>query len=102
MDEYYNYLVIPLGFPEHVTVLIGISLGGKAVSGVVHQPFYGPVGRSVWGMLGLGVRGATCIPAGDAHEKLKEGLKIVVTRSHMTQLVQDTVDSLKPAEVGYM
>ena len=29
------------GFLDHVTVLIGIALGDKAVAGVIHQPFYG-------------------------------------------------------------
>ena len=29
------------GFLDHVTVLIGIALGKKAVAGVIHQPFYG-------------------------------------------------------------
>ena len=29
------------GFLDHVTVLVGIALGKKAVAGVIHQPFYG-------------------------------------------------------------
>ena len=29
------------GFLDHVTVLIGIALGKKAIAGVIHQPFYG-------------------------------------------------------------
>ena len=70
-----------------------------ALGGVIHQPFLGPTGRSVWGMLGVGMRGAVAVPVGGTQEKLKEGPRIVVTRSHMTQLVQDTVDSLKPSEV---
>jgi len=28
------------GLLDHVTVLIGIAVGGRAVAGVVHQPFY--------------------------------------------------------------
>ena len=85
-----------------MTVLIGISLRGVAVGGVIHQPFLGPIGRSVWGMLGIGMRGAMPVPVGDPGEALKDGPRIVVTRSHMTKLVQETVDSLKPSEVGWI
>ncbi len=70
------------------------------MGGVIHQPFFGPNGRSIWGMLGIGMKGAVAVPVGDTKEKLKDGPRIVVTRSHMTQLVQDTVDSLKPSEVN--
>ncbi len=82
-----------------MTVLIGISFKGMALGGVIHQPFLGPNGRSVWGMLGVGMRGAVAVPTGDPSEKVKEGPRVVVTRSHMTQLVQDTVDCLRPSEV---
>lgn len=88
------------GFPEHVTVLIGVSFKGKPVSGVIHQPFYGMSGRTAWGMVGLGVRGITCVQAGATEEKLKEGIKIVVTRSRMNQTIQDAVDALNPSEVS--
>lgn len=28
------------GFIDHVTILIGLSVKGKAVGGVIHQPFF--------------------------------------------------------------
>ena len=83
------------GFPEHVTVLVGVSLKGKAVAGVINQPFWGEEGRSVWGLIGLGARGFT--PASCSAEG--EGLVITVTRSHMSKPVQDTLDVLKPTKV---
>jgi len=54
------------GLLHHVTVLIGIAVNGKALGGVIHQPFYGfddkaksPAdwGRSIWGYVGLGAFG---------------------------------------------
>jgi len=54
------------GLLDQVTVMIGISVRGKPVAGVINQPFYknggkfedgGKLGRSVWGMNGLGVHG---------------------------------------------
>ena len=91
---------ITTGFPEHVTVLIGVSYKERPVGGVVHQPFYGPSGRTVWGLVGGVVKGLTLVTAGDAGERLSdEGLRIVVTRSHMSQTVRDAVEALKPKEV---
>lgn len=44
-----------------MTILIGIAVRGKAVAGVIAQPFYnytaGPnvgVGRVIWAVVGLG------------------------------------------------
>ncbi|XP_018015045.1 LOW QUALITY PROTEIN: 3'(2'),5'-bisphosphate nucleotidase 1-like [Hyalella azteca] len=43
---------------DHVTVLIGIAAQGKAVAGVVHQPYFNyqtpgaELGRTVWGVVG--------------------------------------------------
>jgi hypothetical protein len=33
-------LIFFKGLLDHVTVLIGLSVNGKAVAGVIHQPFY--------------------------------------------------------------
>lgn len=85
------------GFVEHVTVLIGISVDGAAVAGVVHQPFYKNIdaedGRTVWGMVGLGAFGISgqSPPAG---ERI-----ITTTRSHGTGIVSEAVDSCKPTSV---
>ena len=83
-----------------MTVLIGVSYKERPVGGVIHQPFYGPSGRTVWGLVGGVVKGLTPVTAGDASERLSdEGLRIVVTRSHMSQTVRDAVEALKPKEV---
>jgi len=49
------------GLLDHVTVLIGVAVNGKAVAGVIYQPYYnyqaGPdavLGRVIWGIVGLG------------------------------------------------
>ena len=91
--QYFLCVFVDAGFPEHVTTLIGISVSGKPVSGVIYQPFFGSSGRTVWGMVGVGMRGTELKP------REGEGLVITVTRSHMSKPVQDTVDNIKPLEV---
>ena len=86
------------GFITHVTVLIGISVDGAPVAGVIHQPFNvdkGP-GRTVWGMVGLGIFGHTPI---SLPRTTNPGFVVTVTRSHFNQLVQDTLDAIKPDEI---
>lgn len=72
---------------------------GKAVGGVIHQPYYNiqsgqdTIGRTIWGLIGLGVGGYTPISP-------PEGKFIVTTtRSHSNALVQEALDALKPDEV---
>ncbi|XP_048842414.1 3'(2'),5'-bisphosphate nucleotidase 1 isoform X2 [Brienomyrus brachyistius] len=88
------------GLLDHVTVLIGIAYDGKAIAGVINQPFFnyqlGPgesLGRTLWGMLGLGAFGF----------ELKEvpgGRRIITTtRSHSNKLVTDCVQAMEPHEV---
>lgn len=49
------------GLLDHVTVLIGIAFEGKAIAGVIHQPYYNyqkkdaELGRTMWGLVGLGM-----------------------------------------------
>ena len=52
-------LIVSLkGLLDHVTVLIGIAVGSKAVAGVIHQPYYNykqdgaTVGRTFYGLIG--------------------------------------------------
>ena len=51
-------LILLQGLLDHVTVLIGIAVGSKAVAGVVHQPYYNyksegaTVGRTFYGLMG--------------------------------------------------
>jgi len=44
------------GLYEAVTVLVGISLRGHVIAGVIHQPFVGKSGRSVWGIADQGIK----------------------------------------------
>lgn len=82
------------GHIEHVTVLIGISAHGKAIAGVIHQPFYkGTVGRTIWGVLGIGTFGIS------RQENITGRRIVTTTKSHMTQDVQDTIDAMKPDQV---
>ena len=43
------------GVLSAVTVLVGVSHKGKPVAGVIHRPFDGDCGSTVWGGQGLGV-----------------------------------------------
>jgi len=85
-------------------VLVGIAVRGRPAGGVIHQPFFGAssgqavLGRTVWGMRGLGVRGANPIHP-DQSAARKDGLKLVITRSHFSDLVDQTVKSINPAEL---
>ena len=53
------------GAREAVTCLMGVSVDGSPVAGIIGQPFHGyerglpeeQLGRTVWGGRGLGVRG---------------------------------------------
>jgi 3'(2'), 5'-bisphosphate nucleotidase len=51
-----------LGMVENVTVLIGIAFNEISIGGVVHQPFFkcpktNKIGRTIWGLKGLGSGG---------------------------------------------
>jgi len=81
------------GHVEHVTVLIGISAHGRAIAGVIHQPFYQNIGRTMWGVVGLGGFG---IKTGIIQSNKRI---ITTTKSHTTQLVTDTINAMKPDEV---
>ncbi|NXL46586.1 BPNT1 nucleotidase, partial [Podilymbus podiceps] len=85
---------------DHVTVLIGIAYGGKAIAGVINQPYYNyeagadaVLGRTIWGVLGIGAFGfqLTEAPAGKHI--------VVTTRSHSSTLVNDCISALNPDSV---
>ncbi|KAK3094082.1 hypothetical protein FSP39_023996 [Pinctada imbricata] len=87
------------GFLDHVTVLIGIAVKGNAVAGVINQPWYNyqnpdkPLGRTIWGVMGLGGFGFLReVPP-------KDKLIVTTSRSHSNMLVTETVHSLNPNEV---
>lgn len=86
------------GLVEHVTVLVGVAIGQKAIGGVIHQPYYknaesNVLGRTLWGINGVGFGGFTLFPP-------PSGKKIVTTtRSHSDSNVQAAVNALSPNEV---
>ncbi|XP_068433129.1 3'(2'),5'-bisphosphate nucleotidase 1 isoform X1 [Clinocottus analis] len=85
---------------DNVTVLIGIAYGGRAIAGVINQPFYNyelgsgaSLGRTMWGMPGLGAFGFQL-------QEVEGDRRIVTTtRSHSNKLVTDCVDAMEPHEV---
>ncbi|XP_006115635.1 3'(2'),5'-bisphosphate nucleotidase 1 isoform X1 [Pelodiscus sinensis] len=88
------------GLLDHVTVLIGIAYEGKAIAGVINQPFYNyeagadaVLGRTIWGVLGLGAFGFQLkeVPAGKHI--------ITTTRSHSSKLVNDCISAMHPDSV---
>lgn len=88
------------GLLDNVTVLIGIAYEGKAIAGIINQPYYnyqaGPdaaLGRTIWGVLGLGAFGFQLkeAPAGKHI--------ITTTRSHSNQLVTDCISAMNPDTV---
>jgi len=89
-----------LGNVECVTTLIGISINGIAVAGVIHQPFVGANGRTVWGVVGLGVVGIvkdlllTTSPLKDM-----SGVRLITTSSHNSSAVDKAILKIKPDSV---
>lgn len=88
------------GLLEHVTVLIGVAVKGKAVGGIIHQPYYNyastgaePIGRTLWGLIGSGVGGF--VPKDPPEGKFI----VTTTRSHSNEVVQAALDALKPDEI---
>ncbi|KAJ3606863.1 hypothetical protein NHX12_026381 [Muraenolepis orangiensis] len=88
------------GLLDNVTVLIGIAYKGKAIAGVINQPFYNyqggasaDLGRTMWGMLGLGTFGIEV-------KGIPDGRRVVTTtRSHSNKVVTDCVNAMEPHEV---
>ncbi|XP_036405888.1 3'(2'),5'-bisphosphate nucleotidase 1 [Megalops cyprinoides] len=88
------------GLLDHVTVLIGIAYNGKAIAGVINQPFFNyqlgadaTLGRTLWGMLGLGAFGFQLqeVPGGHCI--------VTTTRSHSNKVVTDCVQAMEPDDV---
>ncbi|XP_033617921.1 3'(2'),5'-bisphosphate nucleotidase 1 isoform X2 [Fukomys damarensis] len=103
------------GLLDNVTVLIGVAYEGEAIAGVINQPYYnyqngakqvfrehskgaeaGPdaeLGRTIWGVLGLGAFGFQL-------QEAPAGKHIVTTtRSHGSKLVSDCVSAMEPDAV---
>lgn len=90
------------GFLDHVTVLIGISVRGRSIAGIIHQPFYGFVpgqdhsnltGRTLWGLVGLGCFGVKTKVLPD------DKLIVTTTASHGNDNIEQTLGALKPDKV---
>ncbi|KAG8231156.1 hypothetical protein J437_LFUL011825 [Ladona fulva] len=87
------------GLLDHVTVLIGVAVGEKAVGGVIHQPYYNylkegaPLGRTIWGVDGCGFGGFS------VGSPLKDKRIITTTRSHCDAAVQSALDAMCPDEI---
>ncbi|KAF7230972.1 3'(2'),5'-bisphosphate nucleotidase 1 isoform X1 [Nothobranchius furzeri] len=85
---------------DNVTVLIGIAYGGRAIAGVINQPFYNyqlgagaVLGRTMWGVLGLGAFGF------QLQEVPGDKRIVTTTRSHSNKVVTDCVNAMEPHEV---
>jgi len=84
------------GMVSHVTILVGIAVNGAAVGGVIHQPFLevgGQIGRTLWGIPGVGFGGIT-LSAAPKDKKI-----ITTTRSHSNARVEAALASLKPDDI---
>lgn len=88
------------GLLDNVTVLIGIAHRGRAIAGVINQPFYNyqledstVLGRTIWGMPGLGAFGI------ELKEVPGDRRIVATTRSHSNKLVTSCVDAMEPHEV---
>ncbi len=92
--------MIIAGLLDHVTVLLGVTVKGKAIGGVMYQPYYnykaGPdavLGRAIWGIIGMGAYGYEPIEA-------PKGQNIITTtRSHSNKTVVDSVAACEPSEI---
>ncbi|XP_026482765.1 3'(2'),5'-bisphosphate nucleotidase 1-like isoform X1 [Ctenocephalides felis] len=79
---------------DNVTVLIGIAVDGKAIGGVIHQPFFeNSKGRTIWGLRGIGFSGITL------SNRLQNKLVITTSRSHTDSNVIAAINELQPDEV---
>ena len=102
-----------LGYTDSVTVLIGITVQGRAVAGVIGQPFTGHV---VWGCEGVGVRGLqphavqnfhveeaaarqTATPPRPLPATAPTSRVVATTRSHFTPLLSSLLSSLHPTSI---
>lgn len=89
-----------LGNTHCVITLIGISIKGEAVAGVMHQPFVGEHGRTMWGVNGFGVVDDTCADVITGPRTPSSGkIRLVTTASHSSPAVDDAIRKIAPDEV---
>ena len=89
--------------------MIGISWKGRAIAGIMNQPFYKLgdskaesesfyTGRCLWGIEGLGAFDSVngkIIPVEASSEKTR----IVTTRSHITDLIKNDLGKIPNSEL---
>ena len=100
-----------LGYVESVTVLIGVTVKGRAVAGVIGQPFTGNV---VWGCEGAGVHGVQRHAVQNFHDEAfhpstpsrtplpasaPASRVVATTRSHFTPLLSSLLSRLQPTSI---
>jgi len=97
------------GEVDHVTVLVGISVHGNAIGGVIHQPWKqvstsASPGRTIWSLAGLGqVFGLDKAANASGHTlgEMKPGEHNVIctTRSHSNAKSTKAVEDVRPSHV---
>ncbi|KJE91889.1 bisphosphate nucleotidase 1 [Capsaspora owczarzaki ATCC 30864] len=87
------------GFPENVTVLIGIAINGTPEAGVIHQPFFkaanSVTGRTIWAAHGLGVHGTEV----KWRNVARDGRIVATTRSHPSPAIERALAAAQPASI---
>jgi len=90
------------GLYSNVTILIGIANKNRPIAGVISQPWsenntHATKGPLCWGLVGYGVIGIqpTILPPPTDDD----GLVVVVTRSHPTEMLQKGLERLNPKQI---
>ncbi|CAG0878540.1 unnamed protein product [Darwinula stevensoni] len=83
------------GLLDMVTVLIGVSHGGRAIGGVIHQPFFSSEGRTVWALEGLPI----FPPIGKIGSRPPGSRDLTTTRSHRSKVGSDCIEAFKPSNI---
>lgn len=93
------------GFLDHVTTLIGITVRGVPVAGVIHQPFFNSttakdeVGRTTWGMLGVGVFGCAMVDSSGHVPASPNNIRLATTLSHSSSKMENVIQKMNPEAV---
>lgn len=86
------------GFLERVTVMIGIAFKDEPVGGVIHQPYFdggnGSLGRTLWGVKGIGTGGFTTIIPPTSPPFI-----VTTTRTHSTELADSALAAMQATEI---
>ena len=82
------------GHLDHVTVMIGVAVGGEPVAGVINRPFCESGGNGlVWGMKGLGVHGLGKVRNGDGKSPKRK--RIITSMFREIEGVESVVKKLE-------